>query len=179
MKINLYKLFYNILTTCSAFSFFFLFLLNEFSESHIYIYTLIISSIIYKLLYLYCYVDYPYIVDIITHIDYICIFNLLWSHNYKYFLIYGLYKYIYVIILILSLINYFFFHVCLVILYFITLSELIMYDKIITLFYILSGFFITYSYYSFNKQGWNIINSWMWHLSICLCFLCVKMSYYI
>lgn len=177
MNVNFYKLFYNILTTSSAFSFLLLFLLNEFSESHIYIYALIISSIIYKLAYLYCYIDFPYIVDIITYIDYICIFNLLWSHNYKYFLDYGLYKYIYLIILIISFINYNAFHFCLIFLYFLTLSKLIMYDYIITLFYVLSGFLISHSYYSFNKHGWNIINSWNWHLSICLCFLCVKMSY--
>ena len=174
---NLNKLFYNVLTTSSALSFFFLFLLNEFSESHIYIYSLIVSSIIYKLAYLYCYIDFPYIVDIINYFDYICIFNLLWTHNYKFFLKYELYKYIYVFVLIILFINYYAFHLFLVFLYFLTLSELIIYDKIVALFYILSGFFISYSYYSFNKHGWNIINSWNWHLSICLCFLCVKMSY--
>ena len=173
MNVNFYKLFYNILTTSSAFSFLLLFLLNEFSESHIYIYALIISSIIYKLAYLYCYIDFPYIVDIITYIDYISIFNVLTI----FFLNYGLYKYIYTFVIILSFINYYMFHLFLVFLYFLTLSQLIIYDKIITFFYILSGIIMSYSYYSFNKCGWNIINSWSWHLSSCLCFLCVKMSY--
>ncbi len=177
MNLFFYKLLHNLLITCSAFSFFLLFLINEFSECHIYIYALIISSIIYKLAYLYCYIDFPYIVDIITYIDYVSIFNLLWSHNYKYFLNYGLYKYIYIFVIILSFINYYMFHLFLVFLYFLTLSQLIIYDKIITFFYILSGIIISYSYYSFNKYGWNIINSWSWHLSVCLCFLCVKMSY--
>ena len=174
MNFNLYKLFYNIVTISSAVAFYFLFVLNDFPESHIYIHYLIISSIIYKFIYLY-YIRYSFILYIINQIDYICIFNLLWSHNYKYFLNYEFY--VYVFILLLSILNCYAFHFCLVYLYFLTLLKLIIYDKILLFFYILSGLFISYSYYLFHKQGWNLINSWSWHLSICLCFLCVKMSY--
>ena len=174
---NYSQLLYRILTVCSAFVFFFLFIVNEFIESHIYIYMLIISSIIYKFMYILYNDNKPLLVDIINKVDYICIINLLWKHNYKYFLYNGLDNYIYNVIILLSFINCYAFHFCIFLLYIITFIDLFNQDIILSLFYLLSGFFITHSYYSFKKQGWNIINSWNWHTSICICFLCVKISY--
>ena len=169
------KIIYIIITACSAFSFLFLFILNDFEELHSYIYALIISSLIYKLIYLICNDNYPLLLDIVNKIDYICILNLVWKHCYKYFFVYDLY--IYNFIVLLSYINCYAFHLFLVFLYFLTFINLLNKDKILSFFYILSGFFIAQSYYSFTQNGWNIINSWCWHLSSCMCILSVKISY--
>lgn len=170
---------YDLLTIFSAFSFTFLFFVDEFKACHIYIWLLIASSLVYKTLYIYYEKNNDNkIVYFANMIDYVCIFNLLWCHNKDYITNYIQTNNIYYLLVILSLINYKIFYGILLMMYLMTLYNFIYNnDNFLLFFYVLSGFLIFSSYYSYFLYGWNLYNSWKWHLSICICFLTVKMSY--
>lgn len=171
------ELLYILCTISSAFVFLFLFTINEFEQSHFFIYSLILTSIIYKAFYFLFYKHYTFLVSIINKADYICIFNLLWKHCHKYFLFTTIQHHIYWFIIFLSLFYYKYFHCVLSFLYIITIIHLFFIDKFLSIIFTIVALFIIYSYYNFTKYGWNIVNSWIWHISICVAFLCVKISY--
>lgn len=171
---------YIFFTIISAFSFLFLFVIEEFKECHIYIWYLLLSSIAYKAIYMLSHDKSSIYVVLINKIDYICIFNLLWCHSLKYFdtvPISGITQYFYYFTIAMSIINYKVFHFIVLLLYLNTWSHLYETDKYLVLFYTISIIFIALSYYSYFVNGWNLINSWNWHLAICTCLLSVKMSY--
>ena len=161
----------NIVTIFSAFSFFYLFSINNFRQCETNIYFLIISSIIYKFFYIF-YNKNDKFITFLEKIDYLCILNLILTYYSNYLDYYS----VLFINFIILLKNTYFYSV-LFILWFITSIIILKKNVYIFILYIISSLTTIISYILFRLKGWLLQISWAWHLSITIMFMCVKITY--
>jgi hypothetical protein len=172
------ELLYILCTTISPLCFSLLFLFDEFKEWNIDIFYLILSSLLYKVLYMISDDKTSIKLNIATKIDYLCIFNVIWSATHENLPFSKLWSNLFYGTTLFSiLIGYKFFYSFLAVLFFIKMNALYQKDIYVTPFYIASSSLFAISYYFYTIDGWNLVNSWCWHLAICACLISVKASH--
>lgn len=163
-------LFYNIITISSSFLFLINLCVNNCKESHPTILTLIVSSILYKYIYIY-HQQNKLLLSTITKIDQLCIINVFLFHFVN------LNFYLKTIIRLLTLINYKFMYFIFGISLIIVLYQTIIINIFLSLILCITAFISYISYNDYLKNGWNIYNSWLWHYATACLILSVKLSY--